>query len=106
MNEHVWALVNLIFAIAGAILAIVTGIRSRKQKKQGNDSDMREKKRRLGWIIAVIVLAVAGIIVFFLTEDMSGKMVFVDRWTIVNAVIFALGIASYVLAFKWEKDED
>ena len=37
-----------------------------------------------------IAAAVIAVIVFFLTEDMSLKMVLVDRWTLMMAVLFAI----------------
>jgi len=57
-------------------------------------------------LVAVIAFAVVGIIVFILTEDMSLPMVLLDNWTIVNAIIFVLGIVSYRFIFKREKNEE
>jgi hypothetical protein len=36
------------------------------------------------------VLAVVGVVVFLLTEDMSLTRGFVDKWTIVNVVVFVV----------------
>ena len=50
--------------------------------------------------------AVAGIIVFILTQDMSQRMVFADRWTILNAAIFAVEIVAVIFSLKKKKDSD
>ncbi|MCL2707229.1 MAG: hypothetical protein FWE97_03615, partial [Dehalococcoidia bacterium] len=50
-----------------------------------------------------IIAAIAGVIVFILTENMSNPMVLVDRWTIVNAIILVLGAICAVPAFKNKK---
>ena len=51
-------------------------------------------------------MGIAGIVDFVLTEDITRLMVLLDRWTIVNAAIFILGLLGYALAFKREKNED
>lgn len=99
-----WALANLIFAIVGAVMAIVfTVIRSmrkndeeqdeeeRKQQEQRGQEDEQEKLRRrrgIGWIIGTVVLAVAGAVLFALTQDISLPMVWFDVWTIVHVILF------------------
>ena len=66
-----------------------------------------EERRSLSlfWLIVTIIMAVAGVIVFILTEDMRLPMVLTDSWTILSAVIFVIGIVGAVLAFKKEKEE-
>jgi predicted membrane channel-forming protein YqfA (hemolysin III family) len=112
MRHHVWALVNLILAIAGALLAIITGIRVLVRDNKEKDyfdvepgySKKQPNKHRLEWILLSILAGIAGIIVFILTEDMRLPMVLVDEWTIVNAIIFIAGVISYIFAIKRDKD--
>jgi len=78
------------------------------------EEDLEEERkhqyrRRLAFIIATIVLGVAGVILFLLTEDISKFMVLVDFWTIVNGVILILEIVGFILAFRHKrklKDDD
>ena len=99
-----WALLNLILAILGALLAIGAIIRAFFWHGKNEDHHgTEEKKTRLIWIAIAVVLAIIGFIVFFFTQDTSLSISFVDIWTIANAVIFIAGIISVILAFKREE---
>ena len=88
------------------ILSVLTLIRSLFWSKNKEQERYLEKKGISPfWLILTVILAVIGIIVFILTEDMSLPMTFVDIWTLLNAVIFLLGIISMSLTFKKEKRE-
>ena len=65
-----------------------------------------KKNIRPLWILLAVILAVAGVVVFFLTEDMSLPMQWIDIWTIVNAVILLAEIIAVRLVFKGDKDDD
>jgi len=123
IGHAAWALVNLILAIAGAILAIITAIRVLVHKRDEKDEDgdeyerdyveddyepekEKEAKLRLVWILTSLITGILGIIVFLLTEDMRLPMVLVDRWTIVNAIIFILGVVAYIFERKRDKDDN
>ena len=116
-----WALWNLILSIAGAILAIMMGIRvlikKRRQKEedeelegaksQAADTEDEDKKRsRLLLILLIPFLAIIGIILFILTQDMRQPMIMIDWWTLAHVILFAGGIISYIFAYRTEKDED
>ena len=116
---NVWALLNLILSIIGIILGIVTGVRAillhkREQDEAKNGEIFEEEedrrrvyyKRRFIWLIITFVMAIVGIVVFILTEDIRLPMVFVDKWTIVNAIILAVEIVAVVFCFKRRKDSD
>ena len=108
MREYVWALLNLILAIAGVMLLIVSIIRALAKKTQDDeqndeyesDENQEQRKPRPIWIILSILLGVIGIIVFFITEDMTKMMVLLDRWTVVNAVVLLLEIICFILSYK------
>lgn len=53
-----------------------------------------------------IVPAAAAILAFILTEDMRQPMVFVDRWTILMAVIALAQVAVAVLSKKKKQEAD
>ncbi|MCL2134138.1 MAG: InlB B-repeat-containing protein [Candidatus Bathyarchaeota archaeon] len=128
-----WALVNLIISVIGLILAIILIIaailwRKQKQKttskqqKQQNttknqytskqsdeieneteNEKMKQRQRRLLWLLTGVIMGILGIIVFILTEDMTLPMQYVDKWTIVNAIIFIVEIIAITLTFKHQK---
>jgi hypothetical protein len=43
-------------------------------------------------LFTAFILGIAGILVFFLTQDLSLQMGTVDSWTIVNAALFVAEI--------------
>jgi H+/gluconate symporter-like permease len=120
VNSATWALVNLILSILGAVMALLVAIRAILLKKKKNDKDDQNKNRahedeendenvkrnRLAWLITTIVSGVVGVLVFLFTEDTSNEMVLVDIWTIVNAVVFAIGIVATIFTVKRVKKDD
>ncbi|MCL1853704.1 MAG: InlB B-repeat-containing protein [Peptococcaceae bacterium] len=101
----VWALVNLILCVLGVILAIITLNRVIIKKRQDDDNE-KQRKTRKTFLIITAVLAVAGVILFLLTEDMRNLMVLLDAWTIVSLVIFVAEIIGVVFVFKRSKNKD
>jgi uncharacterized repeat protein (TIGR02543 family) len=116
-----WALANLLLSVAGVIFAIIaTAWVLLQQKKQENQQQYskpqnaaaiqyskqeKQQKHRSIWLITALALSIAGIIVFLLTEDMSRKMVMIDKWTIVNAVIFIIEIIAILYIYKHNKKD-
>jgi|GEM_PF-4957011 len=85
-----WALVNLILCVLGALLSVIVAVWAL----------INLEKARLRWLLTAAVLAVVGIVVFLLTEDIRNPMTMVDVWTIVNALVFALGLISLGLTMR------
>ena len=115
----VWALLNLVMGIAGIILGVITGIRAillykREQEEANREEIFKEEedrrsvfyKRSFIWLIITFVMAVVGIVIFILTENMRLPIVLVDRWTIVSTVILVMEIVASVLCFRRREDTD
>ena len=119
----VWALLNLILTILTVILSLIMLILYiGKRKEEGDENDEQTKaaaqtgddenaadqiikKKGLMRLIGIIP-AVAAVITFILTEDMSLPMVFTDKWTLLMAVILIVDIIVAILAHKTKKDAD
>jgi hypothetical protein len=71
-----------------------------RQNSRDTDNDKKFTQRRSLWLIATVVLAVVGIVVFLLTEDTRFPMSWVDEWTIVNAAILLVEIVAVLFVFK------
>jgi hypothetical protein len=84
-----WALVNLISMIATVLSAlgmIITFFR----KKEGEDT------KRMGSKFIGLVPAAGSVIAFILTQDLSGVMTIVDKWTVLMVGILAVsGVTAY-----------
>lgn len=102
-----WAVLNLLLAILTAVMSIILliGYLGRKNKEDENGEEIEIRKKGMARI-AGMVPAIAGIILFILTEDMTLPMQWMDSWTIWQAVILAAELIIAVLCRKSEKEED
>jgi hypothetical protein len=89
--------------VLGVVLAVFTALymlliagKKQYEQKLGHHSIL--------WLVATVVLAVVGVVVFLLTEDLSLPFGWVtDKWTILNAVILAIEIVAIWLCLKTAK---
>jgi len=112
-----WALINLLCAIATALLSLIMLIRyfgKRKDEEELTDPatgervtrDVEEQRGGLARI-ASLIPAIGGIIAFLLTEDMSLPMAMVDKWTVLMIVILAIQAGVGIVAkLRDEKDDE
>jgi uncharacterized repeat protein (TIGR02543 family) len=104
-----WAIVNLLVSVIGVILAttmvLFVLLIKRKPGKQSNVKNQKPYgKCSLIWLGVVVVLAVVGVVVFLVTEDLSLPSGWIaDKWTIVNVVIFAVECIIIWLCLKTSK---
>ena len=115
-----WALVNLLLALCtvfGMILIAVIRILARKEKEDENDEESKaaaseeeeeDKYSRIRkWLVYLSPIpAVAAVIIFLLTEDMTKSMTMVDKWTILMAVIFLIELVLLIFSRKKKQDEE
>jgi len=110
-----WALANLILSIAGIILAlcatILVFLLPVKAKDGLNNnpnpqySTWQGIQLRYIWLAITIVLAIVGLAVFLLTQNMNNPMVIVNMWTIANCALFAAGLITLLLTLKHTKQQ-
>ena len=118
-----WALVNLMLTVAGILLALgmifTTVYRRMRDNKEGytyeesytydrdnEDPDYIEKRRnRKLFIIAAAICAIAGLVLFIITQDVSLPIVLLDFWTIFNLIIFVVEVICVSMAFRKKKEE-
>jgi len=109
IDQHTWALLNLILGIVGLVPIVIVIIRRVMQKKRKNldtweryEGRKKRQKTRCSHIMIAMtmLLGIVGIILFALTQDMRLQMVFVDWWTIVHAILVIAGFISYTFAFR------
>ena len=101
-----WALVNLILAIVTILGSLAMMIGNLRRRRENEDEETLEtKKRRRVRRTLTIVPAIAALIAFIITEDMSLPMVLTDKWTILMAVI-AIAQAALMLFARDKKEEE
>lgn len=102
-----WALLNLILMILTVLLAIIDGVLYYRdpRDKYGDEYEYEDeelKRHGLPRILA-IVAAICSVILFFLTEDMTEPMIWVDEYTIWMMLLF---VATAILTMMSKKDID
>lgn len=101
-----WALLNLILAILtvlGSALLLI-GYLGKKRKEDEEGEEEYTVKKNGFWRLISLIPAIAAVVAFVLTEDMSMSMAFVDRWTLLMVIIAVIQIVVAVLSMK-EKQE-
>jgi hypothetical protein len=85
-----WSLLNMILMLLGFVCAVLTVLRVRRR-----------------WAILCIELAVGGLAIFLISQDMSAPMVWSDKWTIAFSLLFAAEHFGTRIAFRAPgKEED
>ena len=111
-----WSLVSLVLAISGVLLWIVTMIRSSTEKRrqvrtvahsQNNTPEGQEGtvKNRKFCSFLIGFMAVLGIFVFIIFNDMRWRLVMVNMWTIPNLIIYAIEVVAITLRRKPTKEK-
>lgn len=119
-NTDAWALWNLIFAILtviGTVILFITYMKKRteseddqnNQENQSEEDDDAEKKKlcRPARIFSLIV-SIASVVFFILTEDVTLPMKWVDQYTWIMFVAFLIQVVDmlYIGIRGKEKKED
>jgi uncharacterized repeat protein (TIGR02543 family) len=97
-NDESWSFVNLVLSVTGAIFAGLVVIWMLSQK--GNAQQILHRNV---WIFVAFVLGVVGLVVFFLTSDLSQPMTMLNNWTALIVAIFIVQLVCLTLAFKYKK---
>jgi hypothetical protein len=101
--EGVWSLSSLIFVLlalvnAARVLPVILRRRREEALQQAyasEDASGRGRGRALGWL--TVVLGVATLILWWLLDDLSHPMAWVNRWTTPVGVTFLVQVAVNVL---------
>lgn len=111
--DNTWALINLIAMALTAIGALLAAFRRKEEAEDAEAADADDDNNGMGRIragkIAGLITAAASIIAFFLTEDMTLRMVLTDKWTLMMIIILAvqaLAAAFVKKACEAEEEED
>jgi len=112
-----WALANLILLLFGIALVILVTIRAvvRKRKSSNekdrelmlqmyegkviNESDINYSSNRqnIAWILVSGIIAICGVILFMITQDMTRTMVLLDIWTTLHILFVGVNLIACLL---------
>jgi len=105
------------------MLGVVTGIRVLLLSQQEDDEirdreeyeddklnreEYRRERRKMEenarvrfvWLVMTLIMAIIGILLFILTEDMRLPMILANRWTLIHFIIIIIEIVAVVFAFR------
>jgi uncharacterized repeat protein (TIGR02543 family) len=111
-NFGTWALLDLVLAVLGVVLAAIMLVnylaRKRSEEDLVNDGRLSELggRKRFRFLVLGFAFAIAGVVIFFLTQDMSLPMVLVDKWTVVLAILFGAEIVFSNRLNRADEDEE
>ena len=117
-NNSIWALINLIAAIVTVILGLFLLLSKRHRNDEEEDEEERqarierdeekEQEQKRGWICKVlgVIVAIASVVFFILTEDMSLPMALTDKWTIWMIVIAIVELVLVLVGRHWKDVDD
>ncbi|MDD6979682.1 MAG: DUF3784 domain-containing protein, partial [Firmicutes bacterium] len=116
-KDGAWALLNLLLSLLACIMSIALIItyfmKKREDEEEQNadyaasgDEEERKIKKKGLWRIISIAWAILMLIVFFLTEDMSLPMIWVDKWTILMVVMTIIQAGIMFMSRKKYEEED
>ena len=122
--QYYWALINLICAIVTVLFGLLLLISKRhkdeddkeddetKQQTTTNEDEEKEQEKKRGLFIRVlaVLIAIASVVFFLVTEDMSLDWTWTDQWTIWMVVLGIVQIVVFFIGRKWKNvdndDED
>ena len=120
--QYYWALINLICAIVTVLFGLLLLISKRhkdeddeeeddetKQQATTNEDEEQEKKRGLFTRVLAVLIAIASVVFFLVTEDLSLPWTWTDQWTIWMVVIGLVQIVVFFVGRKWknvDNDDD
>ncbi len=109
LRNGTWALLNLLLTIFTALLSLILLIGyfvGKRREDEDEDEEMQLKRKGIQRVFS-IAFALASVIIFILTQDMTMDMIFVDRYTIIFVVVALFQI---ILGFfskkQWVEAED
>ena len=104
-NEKYWALINLICVILSALFALISLFIKRK-KYEDEDLQKKEKRKKLILKIIGVILFICGIVLFILTEDMTATMTLIDKWTLLNVLLFINNLLAFFILIDSKKEDE
>ena len=106
-----WALINLVAALASVLLGVIVILSKHSDDDDDdNDSDNGDDEntstRHRRWKVIAGIDAVAAVVTFILTENITNPMVLVDKWTILMVAFALIAVVSTYFGRKWHEDEE
>lgn len=104
-TKKYWALINLICVILSAIFALIS-LFIRRKKYEDEDLQKKEKRKKIILKIIGVILFICGIVLFILTEDITATMILIDKWTLLNVLLFINNLLAFFILIDSKKEDE
>ena len=104
-----WALVNLLLALVTilmSVLLLITYLKGKKKQQDQPETKDEAINRKASMRVLSALPMIAAIVTFFLTEDMTLPMSWVDKWTWIMAIYAVVSVLIAILSRKKREDRD
>lgn len=102
----VWALLNLILALAIAIVSLLMFVRKKDSKRARSEGGAIREGVRHGVVrLLTLIPGLGGLLLFILTENMRQPMLFTDRWTLPMGIVAAIQIILVLLSIRGDQKQ-
>ena len=100
-----WALINLVCTILTALISIIMLIRKlipRRKKEEENEEEKKTTKKKIKLLPTLfgILVAIASIFIFLITEDMTLPMQLIDKYTLLMAILLIVNLIMLLVQSK------
>ena len=104
--EGSWALINLIATFVSGIIAILlVFVKKKKEEDEYNQEEKKDVKTIRRFKLYSLLIALASIIIFIFTEDITLPMVLTDKWTILMVIFTIIEIINIFIIKRKSKEE-
>jgi len=109
-----WSLINLILCAVGALLAAKTILPVINKRKEEEDEDHLliededeelEKAEKQKWLIGGISVSILAVVLFAVTQDLTGLVALFDMWTIAHVALVIAQVVLFKLYSANHKEE-
>ncbi len=90
-----WALLNLVSAVITVIGAVILLLMNKRKDDEQEENE--ENKPSIMTNVLSVILALASVVLFFVTQDLAAKMTIVDNWTIVMVILLVVQVGLIAL---------
>ena len=121
--QYYWALINLICAILTVLFGLLLLISKRHKDEDDEEDDdetkeqvtnkddedkeqEQEKKRGTFTRVLAVLIAIASVVFFLVTEDLSLPWTWTDQWTIWMVALGLVQIVVFFVGRKWKNVDD
>jgi len=132
LGMSAWAILSLLFTLAGVVFSFIIVIRAVRQKEDENkefeertaelhsikslenvqllsaleNEEFLQRHRRSRALVITIILSVTAVLLLVLMQDFTGVIVLFDWWVVAHSIIFAGVLFCGKLAFKRHETQD